>query len=105
MGETNLNVVIVYLHEAHSGRHPRVRSQRNGPQWERTENAGWYKKKGHRVRKEERIKNTVLFLNIFYSSSKGRLCLAALLRNQHTWLLASNIASSNTCIDSSGMED
>lgn len=41
MGETNLNVVIVYLHEAHSGRHPRVRSQRNGPQWERTENAGW----------------------------------------------------------------
>lgn len=96
MGETNLNGVIVYPHEGHNRRYPRVKSQRNGPQWEKTENSGWQKKKGHRVRKEEQIKNTVWFRNIFYSFSKGRLRLAALLQNQHTWLLASNIASSNT---------
>lgn len=39
MGGTNLNVVIVYSHKGHNGRHPRERSQRNGPQWEKTEKA------------------------------------------------------------------
>lgn len=38
-GGTNLNVVTVYPHKGHSGRHPRVRSQRNDPQWERPTNA------------------------------------------------------------------
>lgn len=62
-GETNLNVVTVYPHKGHKGRHPRVRSQRNGPQWERAKNAEIRRKrKGTDLEERNRKNSTVLVL-------------------------------------------
>lgn len=86
IGGTNLNVVIVYLHRGHSGRYPRVRSQRNTPQWTcifHWKCRGQKKKKEHRFRTEELINNTVLVCKFFYNFSKGRICLATSLQDQH----------------------
>lgn len=35
---TNLNVIIFYPHKGYNKRHRKVRSQRNGPQSEKTQN-------------------------------------------------------------------